>query len=408
MTHFLTTPKFDLLLYIGEKCAKNPYFYHFFWKKEVKLEKNQKKAVAGINCGPWPIFPNITHLTHFYIWGVKCSGHFFFFTFSGKNRSNNKIFGKKNLWASTRSHDPFSDNSKIWPTFIYRGEMPAHTFAKLPVRALINDPQKNWYRHQQPMTHFFTNHKPQIWPTFIYLYHQFFKLSCACSNSWPTKKNLRASTRTHDPFSDNSKIWPTFIYRGEVPVHTFAKLPVHALINDPKKLFQKKVYVTIPQWFETFPNMSDLRSGRNRAKCGLVLNDPIDWFKLRLNQPKNLRASTRTHDPFSDNSKIWPTFIYRGEVPADTFAKLPVCALINDPKNCSKKNSVVTIPQWFETFPNMSDLRSGWNRVKCGLVLNDPIDWFKLRLNQPKSRIERASAYLSKQTTCKTKYIHDF
>ena len=99
------------------------------------------------------------------------------------------------------------------------------------------------------------------------------------------KKNLWASTRTHDPFSDNSKIWPTFIYRREVPAHTFVKLPVRALINDPKKLFQKKVYVTIPQWFETFPNMSDLRSGRNRAKCGLVLNDPIDWFKLRLNQP---------------------------------------------------------------------------------------------------------------------------
>ena len=99
------------------------------------------------------------------------------------------------------------------------------------------------------------------------------------------KKNLQASTRSHDPFSDNPKIWPTFIYRGEVPAHTFAKLPVRALINDPKKLFQKKVYVTIPQWFETFPNMSDLQSGRNRAKCGLVLNDPIDWFKLRLNQP---------------------------------------------------------------------------------------------------------------------------
>ena len=80
---------------------------------------------------------------------------------------------------------------------------------------------------------FFDN--PKIWPTFIYLYHQFFKSSCACSNSWPTKKNLWASTRTHDPFFDNPKIWPTFIYRGEVPAHTFAKLPVCALINDPKK-----------------------------------------------------------------------------------------------------------------------------------------------------------------------------
>ena len=385
MTHFLTTPKFDLLLYIGEKCAKNPYFYHFFWKKEVKLEKNQKKAVVGINCGPWPIFPNITHLTHFYIWGVKCSGHIFFILFLGKTGQITRYLWKKNY-----------------------GYQLGH------------------------MTHFLTN--PKIWPTFIYLYHQFFKSSCACSNSWPTKKNLRASTRTHDPFSDNSKIWPTFIYRGEVPADTFAKLPVCALINDPKKLFPKKVYVTIPQWFETFPNMSDLRSGRNRAKCGLVLNNQLpvhtlindpqkNWYRHQLQpmthfftnhkfdllsyiyiinflnlpvhalihdlQKKNLWASTRTHDPFSDNSKIWPTFIYRGEVPADTFAKLPVCALINDPKKLFQKKVYVTIPQWFETFPNMSDLRSGRNRAKCGLVLNDPIDWFKLRLNQPKNRSGR-------------------
>ena len=67
---------------------------------------------------------------------------------------------KKNLRASTRTHDPFFDNSEIWPTFIYRGEVPAHTFAKLPVCVLINDPQKNWYRHQlQPMLHFLTNQK---------------------------------------------------------------------------------------------------------------------------------------------------------------------------------------------------------------------------------------------------------
>ena len=83
----------------------------------------------------------------------------FFFYFFCENRSNNKIFGKKNLRASTRTHDPFFDNPKIWPTFIYRGEVPAHTFAKLPVRILINDPKKNWYRHQQPMLHFLTNHK---------------------------------------------------------------------------------------------------------------------------------------------------------------------------------------------------------------------------------------------------------
>ena len=61
--------------------------------------------------------------------------------------------------------------------------------------------------------------------------------------------------------------------------------PDHVLINDPKKMFQKKLYVTIPQWSETIPSMSDLSSDHNSAKCGLALNDTIDWFKLRLNQP---------------------------------------------------------------------------------------------------------------------------
>ena len=46
---------------------------------------------------------------------------------------------KKKLQASTRAHDPFFDNPEIWPTFIYRGEVPEYTFAKLPVHALITD-----------------------------------------------------------------------------------------------------------------------------------------------------------------------------------------------------------------------------------------------------------------------------
>ena len=53
------------------------------------------------------------------------------------------------------------------------------------------------------------------------------------------KKKGQASTRAHDPFLDNLKISPSFIYRGEVPGYTFAKLPVHVLINDPKILVPK-------------------------------------------------------------------------------------------------------------------------------------------------------------------------
>ena len=176
---------------------QKPYFYHFFWKKEVKLEKNQKKAVAGINCGPWPIFLNITHLTHFFGTSPKLPVHAlihgvsnaswpdtFFFTFSAKNRSNNKIFGKKNLWASTRSHDPFFDNPKIWPTFIYRGEVPAHTFAKLPVHALITDLKK-----------------------------------------FDPKKVISVKT-------PHLAKWPTSLSRPQY-FGTSPKLPVHALIHDP-------------------------------------------------------------------------------------------------------------------------------------------------------------------------------
>ena len=200
MTHFLTTPKFDLLSYI--------YIINF------------------LNL---PVHALIHDLQ------------------------------KKNLRASTRTHDPFFDNPEIWPTFIYRGEVPAHTFAKLPVRTLINDSKKKLIQKSTTTrAPFFDN--PKIWPTFIYLDHQFFKSSCACSNSWPTKKNLWASTRTYDPFFDNPEIWPTFIYRGEVPAHTFANLPVRTLINDSKK--------------------------------------------------KLIQKSTTTRAPFFDNPKIWPTFIY--------------------------------------------------------------------------------------------------
>ena len=56
---------------------------------------------------------------------------------------------------------------------------------------------------------------------------------------------------------------------------------------------------------------------------------------------KKLQASTRAHDPFFDNPEIWPTFIYRGEVPGYTFAKLPVCALINDLKKFDPKKVIL-------------------------------------------------------------------
>ena len=234
-------------------------------------------------------------------------------------------YKKKNIRASTRTHDPFFDNSEIWPTFIYRGEVPADTFAKLPVRVLINEPKKNWYRHQlQPMLHFSMHQKFDLLSYFYII--NFLNLPVRALIHDLQKKNLRASTRTHDPFFDNSEIWPTFIYRGEVPVDTFAKLSVRVLINDPKKNWyrhqvQPMLHFLTNQKFDLLSYFYIIN----------FLNLPLRALIHDL-QKKNIRASTRTHDPFFDNSEIWPTFIYRGEVPADTFAKLPVRVLINDPK----------------------------------------------------------------------------
>ena len=203
--------------------------------------------------------------------------------------------------------------------------MPAHTFAKLPVHVLINDPKKNWYRHQlQPMLHFLTNHKFDLLSYFYVI--NFLNLPLRALIHDLQKKNLWASTRTHDPFFDNSEIWPTFIYRGEVPAHTFAKLPVCILINDPQKNWYR--HQLQPMLHFLTNHKFDLLSYFYVIN---FLNLPLRALIHDL-QKKNLRASTRTHDPFFDNSEIWPTFIYRGEVPAHTFAKLPVRVLINDPK----------------------------------------------------------------------------
>ena len=271
---------------------KTPIFITFSGKKRSNWEKIQKKLVRA-STADHGLFFQISHIWPAFIFGCQMLRTHFFFTFSGKT-GQITIFGKKNLRASTRSHAPFFD-------------------------------------------------KPKIWPTFIYLYHQFFKSSCVCSNSWPTKKNLRASTRTHDPFFDSLEIWPTFIYRGETPPDTFAKLPVHALINDPKKkLIQKSTTTHAP--FLTTPKF-DLLSyiyiiNFLKSSCACSNSWPTK---------KNLRASTRTHDPIFDSPEIWPTFIYRGETLPDTFAKLPVRALINDPKKNWYRNQLQPMPHFLTT-----------------------------------------------------------
>ena len=92
---FFDNPKiWPTFIYRAEMCKKT-LFLSLFLEKRGQIGKNPKKAVAGINCGPWPIFPNITHLTHFYIWGVKCSGHIFLLLFLGKTGQITRYLGNK-------------------------------------------------------------------------------------------------------------------------------------------------------------------------------------------------------------------------------------------------------------------------------------------------------------------------
>ena len=135
---------------------KTPIFITFSGKKRWNLKKIKKEGVAGINCRPWPIFPNITHLTHFYIWGVKCSGHIFFLLFLGKTGQITRYLEKKIYGHQLGPMTHFLTTPKFdLLSYIY-----IINFLNLPVCALIHDLQKKTYGHQLgPMTHFFTTPK---------------------------------------------------------------------------------------------------------------------------------------------------------------------------------------------------------------------------------------------------------
>ena len=182
------------------------------------------------------------------------------------------------------------------------------------------------------------------------------------------KKKWQASTTTHDLFVNNLKISPTFICRGEVPSNTFAKLPVYVLINDPKKLDPKSSLQSQTHHLVMWPtSTSTSKCFRTFSKLPLsvLINDP---------QIKG-QASTRAHDPFSDNLKIWSTFIYRGEVPSNTFAKLPVCVLINDLKKLDPKSSLQLKTHHLVMWPTSTSRPKHFHtflKLPLSTLINDP------------------------------------
>ena len=173
-----------------------------------------------------------------------------FITFSGKKRSNWKEIKKKLLQASTADHDLFFQISHIWPTFIFGVSNATDTFFFLlflgKTGQITRYLGKKTYGHQLgPMTHFLTT------PKFDLL----------------------------------------LFYRGEVPPDTFAKLPVCALINDPKK-----------NWYRH--QLQPMAHFLTNHKFHLLsyfyiinfLNLPLHALIHDL-QKKNIRASTRTPWP---------------------------------------------------------------------------------------------------------------
>ena len=164
--------------------CKKPLFLSLFLEKRGQIGKKSKKNCCGHQLWTMTYFSKYHTFDPLLYLGCQMLWTHFFKIFLWKNRSNNKIFGKKNLWGSTRSHDPFFDNPKIWPTFIYRGKVPAHTFAKLPVHALITDLKK-----------------------------------------FDPKKVISVKT-------PHLAMWPTSLSRPKY-FGTSPKLPVHALIHDP-------------------------------------------------------------------------------------------------------------------------------------------------------------------------------
>ena len=134
---------------------KNPTFITFL-EKRGQIGKKSKKSWCGHQLRKMTYFSKYHTFDPLLYLGCQMLRTHFFFTFSGKNRSNNKIFGKKILWASTRSHDPFLTTTK----FDLLSYIHIINFLNLPVCALIHDLQKKTYGHQLgPMTLFLTTPK---------------------------------------------------------------------------------------------------------------------------------------------------------------------------------------------------------------------------------------------------------
>ena len=166
--------------------CKKPLFLSLFLEKRGQIGKKSKKSCCRHQLRTMTYFSKYHTFDPLWYLGCQMLQTHFFFTFSAKNRSNNKIFGKKTYGHQLGPMTHFLTTLKFDLLFIYRGEVPAHTFAKLSVRALITDLKK-----------------------------------------FDPKKVISVK-------SPRLAMWPTSLSRPKY-FGTSPKLPVHALIHDPSK-----------------------------------------------------------------------------------------------------------------------------------------------------------------------------
>ena len=156
MTHLLTTPKFDLLLYIGEKCAKKPLFLSLFLEKRGQIWKKSKKSCCGHQLRTMTYFSKYHIFDPLLYLGCQMLRTHFFLLFLEKTGQITRYFEKKIYRHQLGPMTHFLTTPKFdLLSYIY-----IINFLNLPVHALIHDLQKKTYGHQLGlMTHFFTTPK---------------------------------------------------------------------------------------------------------------------------------------------------------------------------------------------------------------------------------------------------------
>ena len=75
--------------------CKKPLFLSLFLEKRGQIGKKSKKSWCGYQLRTMAYFSKYHTFDPLLYLGCKMLRTHFFFTFPGKNRSNNKIFGKK-------------------------------------------------------------------------------------------------------------------------------------------------------------------------------------------------------------------------------------------------------------------------------------------------------------------------